>query len=192
MKAAQTPYVYQAYPKYLYHPSGETRIVQNALEHQQLAPGWYDTPAAFTGGVVPVTSTAGIPVGVIPTLDVAALRRLLAEAEAHEAAAKAAAERQAVAEAARVAETQQAAEATAAAADQVVTARLTEQTKEAAEMQAVYEAPAAALIQATAGSSPESLTRLRAIESANPKGARKAVLKAVEMALAKLAPATQE
>lgn len=165
-KAAQIPYVHQAYPKVLYADGNRTTIVANQVEHQQLGEGWHESPLQV--GSAPAAPAAP-PAPVIT--DEA---RIAAEAEAvrqaEEAAAQAAAE--------------------AAAAEKDATDRASSQHKEAAEMQAVYDAPAAALIQSTGGASAENLMRLRAIESANPKvpGGRKTVLEAIEKALAKLAP----
>jgi len=39
-----TAYVFQAYPKWKYHPSGEARVVKNEGEEVKLGPWWFDTP----------------------------------------------------------------------------------------------------------------------------------------------------
>lgn len=35
-------YMYQEYPKYVYHRDGASTIVQSAAEFQALGPGWYE------------------------------------------------------------------------------------------------------------------------------------------------------
>lgn len=34
-----------SYPKWLYHPTAEARIVRDEAEHKSLPPGWAESPA---------------------------------------------------------------------------------------------------------------------------------------------------
>jgi hypothetical protein len=44
MNNQNTPYVYQEFPKWKYHPTLKARIVQNAEEEKALGKGWYNRP----------------------------------------------------------------------------------------------------------------------------------------------------
>ena len=192
MKAPQLPYVHQDYPKHLYHRDGRSEIVANAIAHQLLGAGWYESPAdaANPEAAVAVAPVAAIIASVSgapgqPPLSTDTLRTLLAEAEAREAHAATELERLAVEQLEVNRQVQDAKQA----ADRAMAERASGADREVAEMQAIYAATETSLIASTvSGASPENLNKLRAIESANPAGARKAVIKAVEKALAKLAP----
>lgn len=42
----QMPYVYQAYPKWLFHATKEATLVQNPEGHARLGPGWFEEPVS--------------------------------------------------------------------------------------------------------------------------------------------------
>lgn len=44
-------YVYQEWPKWRYHASGEARIVASEAEQDRLGPWWFDSPAAASSAV---------------------------------------------------------------------------------------------------------------------------------------------
>ena len=49
-KQEQKPYVYQPYPKWLYHESGESKAVHSKDEHEKhMSDGWKESPADFEG-----------------------------------------------------------------------------------------------------------------------------------------------
>lgn len=50
------PYVYQAYPKTLYHADGSQRTVANLSEQNALGSAWSETPASVGRGVYSVAS----------------------------------------------------------------------------------------------------------------------------------------
>ena len=35
------------YPKWLYHPTKESKLVNNPEEHEELGSGWYESPADY-------------------------------------------------------------------------------------------------------------------------------------------------
>jgi hypothetical protein len=47
MNTQNSPYVYQEFPKWKYHPTLNARIVQNAEEEKALGKGWCNTPNDF-------------------------------------------------------------------------------------------------------------------------------------------------
>lgn len=46
-KPAQKEYVYQEYPKWIYHPSLPARVVQSIEEQTAAGPEWKESPALF-------------------------------------------------------------------------------------------------------------------------------------------------
>lgn len=56
-------YVYEPYPKWIYHPDGMSKMVQSAEEHAQHE-GWWESPAgpeAHLAGLAPVVAEASAP-----------------------------------------------------------------------------------------------------------------------------------
>ena len=45
------PYIYQPYPKWLYHATAKPRIVDDAAEHAALPPGWFASQGEADQGV---------------------------------------------------------------------------------------------------------------------------------------------
>lgn len=187
-KKPQPPYQHQAYPKFLYSLAGAERLVTSAVEHAQLGPDWFESPAearaAASGEPLPVPATPGpivVEVAKPCQHSIAELEALLVAAKA-DAAEKDAAE--------RVELERQQAFALAQAEAKIIAERerVSTQEHELVEMQAVHEAPVSDLVRTLQGSGLDTLKRLRAIETANPKGARKSLIEAIDKQVAKLVP----
>lgn len=63
------------YPKYLFHASGESKIVQTAEQHEALGKEWKESPADHTEGSAPALDYAKMTAKDLQTL--AADRKIL-------------------------------------------------------------------------------------------------------------------
>ncbi|MGA2857267.1 MAG: hypothetical protein ABSE40_10375 [Candidatus Sulfotelmatobacter sp.] len=53
MTDGKSTYVYQEFPKWKYHATLPSKIVQNAGEEKALGKGWYNTPAEVAKAMAP-------------------------------------------------------------------------------------------------------------------------------------------
>lgn len=62
--ADKPPYVYQPYPKCLYHATEEMRVVRNEAEHKALGPDWYESPDEAKEAAAAAAAAEAEPAGV--------------------------------------------------------------------------------------------------------------------------------